>query len=124
MERLTWKNHDGSSAYVDMDGNMVSDYDTASVLTGRSVDKLAEYEDLEEQGLLLRLPCKIGDTVFRVWTVGGKRTVAKFCVTDFRLIDGKWYALVSGANSHLIRQWKFKIFGKIIFCLLNKPKRH
>lgn len=26
--------------------------------------KLAAYEDAEEQGLLLRLPCKVGDTVF------------------------------------------------------------
>ena len=29
-----------------------------------SFDKLAEYEDAEEQDLLLRLPCKIGDTVW------------------------------------------------------------
>ena len=29
-----------------------------------AVEKLAEYEDLEEQGLLLRLPCKVGDTVY------------------------------------------------------------
>lgn len=28
--------------------------------------KLAQYDDLEEQGLLLRLPCKIGDTVYSV----------------------------------------------------------
>ena len=28
--------------------------------------KLAEYEDLEEQGLLLHLPCKVGDTVYRI----------------------------------------------------------
>ena len=28
------------------------------------IDKLAEYEDLEEQGLLLRLPCPIGTTVY------------------------------------------------------------
>lgn len=27
-------------------------------------DKLKEYEDLEEQGLLLRLPYKVGDTVY------------------------------------------------------------
>lgn len=26
--------------------------------------KLAEYEQLEEQGLLVRLPCKVGDTVY------------------------------------------------------------
>ena len=28
--------------------------------------KLKEYEDLEEQGLLIRLPCKVGDDV---WTI-------------------------------------------------------
>ena len=28
--------------------------------------KLAEYEDLEEQGLLLRLPCPIGTTVYLI----------------------------------------------------------
>lgn len=28
--------------------------------------KLAEYEDLEEQGLLLKLPCKVGDTVYLI----------------------------------------------------------
>lgn len=28
------------------------------------LDKLAEYEDLEEQGRLVRLPCKVGDTVY------------------------------------------------------------
>lgn len=26
--------------------------------------KLAEYEDLEEQGRLIKLPCKVGDTVY------------------------------------------------------------
>ena len=26
--------------------------------------KLKEYEDLEEQGLILKLPCKVGDTVW------------------------------------------------------------
>lgn len=29
-------------------------------------EKLREYEDLEEQGLLLRLPCKVGDKVFKL----------------------------------------------------------
>lgn len=28
--------------------------------------KLAVYEDAEEQGLLLRLPCKVGDTVYHI----------------------------------------------------------
>ena len=33
---------------------------------GQHIDKLAEYEDLEEQGLLLRLPCKVGTSVYMV----------------------------------------------------------
>jgi hypothetical protein len=31
-----------------------------------AVEKLAHYEDLEEQGLLLELPCKVGDTVYMI----------------------------------------------------------
>ncbi len=30
------------------------------------LEKLKEYEELEEQGLLLRLPCKVGDTVYGI----------------------------------------------------------
>lgn len=30
----------------------------------KMIRKLAAYEDLEEQGLLVRLPCKVGDTVW------------------------------------------------------------
>lgn len=31
-----------------------------------AIAKLAEYEDLEEQGELLKLPCAVGDTVYRI----------------------------------------------------------
>lgn len=36
---------------------------------GKAIEKLAEYEDLEEQDLLVRLPCHIGTTV---WDICGK----------------------------------------------------
>ena len=44
---------------------------------GAAIDKLAEYENLEEQGRLLILPCKVGDTIYQtkykcVCTVGHK----------------------------------------------------
>lgn len=29
-----------------------------------AAERLAQYEDLEEQGFLLKLPCKVGDTVY------------------------------------------------------------
>lgn len=35
----------------------------------KALEKLADYEDLEEQGLLVRLPCKVGDLVF---IIGGE----------------------------------------------------
>ena len=34
----------------------------------RIYEKLREYEDLEEQGLLLKLPCKVGDTFWELNT--------------------------------------------------------
>ena len=33
---------------------------------GEVINKLAKYEDLEEQGLFLKLPCKVGDTVWYI----------------------------------------------------------
>ena len=37
----------------------------------RIYDKLKEYEDMEEQGLLLKLPCKIGQTVWSPLSMSG-----------------------------------------------------
>ena len=71
-------------------------------------EKLAHYEDLEEQGLLLKLPCKVGDTVWTlkfpeitkedgsVWTVCDrkKQTVVPVKFTLFILNDiGVYYFL-------------------------------
>lgn len=52
MERLTMKTEDG--------------YERVSIRTKNQqlIDKLAYYEDLEEQGRLIKLPCKVGDTVW------------------------------------------------------------
>lgn len=30
------------------------------------LEKLGQYEDAEEQGLLLRLPCKVGDVIYEI----------------------------------------------------------
>lgn len=32
------------------------------------IDKLADYEELEEQGRLVKLPCKVGDTVYCIFS--------------------------------------------------------
>lgn len=47
--------------------------------------KLAEYEQLEEQGLLVRLPCKVGDTVFRI-NEGAKNPIIELTVAQINII--------------------------------------
>lgn len=42
----------------------INTMDTEHHYTGVAIDKLAEYEDLEEQGLLRKMPCKIGDLLY------------------------------------------------------------
>ena len=55
MKRLTqWI--DENTAVPDMENHKIGHKDC--------IKKLAEYEDLEEQGLLIKLPCKIGDIVY------------------------------------------------------------
>ena len=43
------------------------------------LEKSKEYQQLEEQGLLLRLPCKVGDTVYRI-NKGAKEPIIKMRV--------------------------------------------
>lgn len=64
MERLTRRTKEGKALLKD-DTIYLSDV----------IKKCAEYEDLEEQGLLLRLPCRIGNTVClpnEIWTFASK----------------------------------------------------
>mgnify|MGYP004685212609 CR=1 FL=1 len=48
------------------------------------IDKLADYEDLEEQGRLIILPCKVGDKIFLDFAGFGK-DIDEFTVKDFHL---------------------------------------
>lgn len=42
-------------------------------------DRLAAYEDAEEAGLLIKLPCKVGDTLY----APTRRIISEFVVTKF-----------------------------------------
>ena len=69
MERLTDKNAAGNYFYPKCfekcDGlGASSKCDNCEIMTS-ICEKLGKYEDLEEQGLLLRLPCKIGSTLYQ-----------------------------------------------------------
>lgn len=82
-------------------------------LVGDAIDRLAEYEDAEEQGLLWKLPCKVGDYVYQINRINGKITTHKVAKIVLDIMGGKDFAMqiffeTAGFcfSSH---------FGKIIF---------
>lgn len=50
-----------------------------------AAQKLCDYEDLEEQGLLVRLPCKVGDTVYRV-NAGARQPIIPMTVSEIHFL--------------------------------------
>lgn len=63
MERLTKTYRDGSHGAADNLPCGENSYRYKELL----LETLGKYEDLEEKGLLLRLPCKVGDTVYCIF---------------------------------------------------------
>ena len=78
--------------------------------TRRIIEKLAEYEDLEKRGLLLRLPCSIGTTVYNTTWWDDVQEKVK--------VDGKtFYRTV---HKHKVSKSTFSLldiydFGKTVF---------
>lgn len=81
MDRLTCKNIEGwnvlcDASNFDKNGKVKDTQQCDEVCSGigycgncpiqNAINKLADYEDQEEQGLLLKLPCKLGTPV---WTI-------------------------------------------------------
>lgn len=62
MSRLTKTYLDGTHGASDSLPCGENSYDYKNLL----IDKLGEYEDLEEQRRLVKLPCKVGDVVYYV----------------------------------------------------------
>ena len=48
-------------------------------------EELKKYKDLEEQGLLVRLPCKVGDTVYRV-NAGARQPIIPMTVSEIHFL--------------------------------------
>ena len=78
MDRLTRRTETGGIKYT-----------RHNIYEENIVEKLAEYEDAEEQGLLLWLPCKIGDKVYRY-------VEKKGCVLEYTVWNISMSAYESG----------------------------
>lgn len=104
MERLTTKTQglvikcvgciDEKHCYSDIGCNAIYD----------ALEKLKEYEDLEEQGRLIILPCKVGDTVYSVEC----NEIKEFIVSDFDVCMKGIYAY---QGYTFIGQMGFSVFA-------------
>lgn len=117
MKRLT-KRYASHIAVVCDNCEEKGSYCDTSVCRDVMRNRLAEYEDAEEQGLLVRLPCKVGDTV---WTINrGKQAIYEQVVTGFS-INGESsskncivtvYRGMAGMETY--RKWRIQQFGKYV----------
>lgn len=80
-------------------------------------ETLARYEDLEERELLIKLPCKIGDTVYVKMQFGG---YAKGEVRDFTYFVTCGFCVVVTSEKFDKINIPFSEFGKSIF--LKEPQ--
>ena len=116
MERLTEK----ISEYIQCNNNecRLGYCDRECEHYKRMVNKLAEYEDAEEQGLLLRLPCKVGDELF----------LSDYPTIHCRL---KEYKFIGNEVAIVIDCWEWQRtctrmlsdFGKTVFLIREKAEK-
>ena len=73
--------------------------------------KLKEYKDLDEQGLLLRLPVPIGTTVYKFEPLAkGTERYIKTTITRYEVFgDSIWFTFANGLGRNI------EDFGKYVF---------
>ena len=72
-----------------------------------AIEKLSAYEDAEEQGLLIRLPCKVGSNIYRITDDGVDVAVCR----EIRVADEEMYI-----ESVTLCDWiSFDEIGKTVF---------
>ena len=77
-------------------------------------EKLGKYEDAEEQGLLLKLPCKIGDTVYYI----EDGEICELVVYSYDIRPLQRFAL-----SRYGTRLNFKQFGKTAFLTREEAEK-
>jgi hypothetical protein len=78
-----------------------------------ALEKLANYEDLEEQGLLVRLPCKVGDILFRI-NKGARNPIIKMKVSHIT-IKSKSYSIKAIEEDYGEVLFSNNVIGKTVF---------
>ena len=124
MERLTDKNIVGKHFYPKCfekcDGFGASSKCNNCEIMTSICEKLGEYEDLEEQGLLLRLPCKVGDTVYAIGFNNNKPIIYESIVLSILITEKEIVFNVKVDELGINSQLKQSMFDRTVF--LTQPE--
>ncbi|MCI5892731.1 MAG: hypothetical protein MRZ66_04945 [Clostridiales bacterium] len=130
MERLTKVNGRGGYFYPDCfkkcHGAPIYENCQECSIENKICQKLADYEDAEENGLLVRLPCKPGDTVYVIYC--GYVTSAKVMAVYIDCIGGMFDLKIKANTENSIvfeniidgDNYAFNDIGKTVF--LNREE--
>ena len=77
--------------------------------------ELIVYKNKIEQGLMIELPCKVGDTVYKVMPIGGVRRIVEFTVSRISITNEVCIFFKKNKNSW--HEWctKPQHIGKAVF---------
>ena len=84
MKRLTIRNSDGTVSQP------------TNLRWADALDRLAYYEDMEEQGRLVVLPCKMGDLLWGIRWFGFNAKVQQAPVIGMRFLDDMTLSITLG----------------------------
>ena len=115
MERLTVKWTD--KVYDTLDPVDILDNEYSKTNYNKLLTKLGEYEDLEEQGLLLRLPCKVGDTLYRL-VPNLYREYVEIKIAQFVINKNGIYFITNKGVS-----WSVDKIGKTVFLTQDEAEQ-
>lgn len=94
------------------------EYDCSKCGLEKALEKLADYEDLEEQGLLVRLPVKIGDDIYKIPSkTNYNLNVLNGYKANNRVYHQKVYSIVFSQRGWFVQCDKDSIHAPNIICV-------
>lgn len=110
MERLTGRFKDGR-AFI-----LPSVVSQLSPMKSEIIEKLAEYEDAEEQGMLLRLPCKVGTKVYAINRIIDYGEVGDEATYSYSIIEREF-------QIYMMMDYGKLVFGKTVFLTREEAEK-
>lgn len=90
------------------------------------LEELKSYKEAEKQGLLVRLPCKVGDTVYRV-NAGAKQPIIPMTVSEIHFLCYKNERAVRfdaiGKEDMGESCYRLEDIGRIVFLTHEETKK-